>query len=329
MGHIFRCMAIANYMQSRFNTPVLFIVNDDEVVKSVMQDNNFGFEILDGNCLHEPELKGILIRIHSSEKLVALVDIKMDISSEIQLLQRRNIPVILMDNVTPVRFVADMNIYPVAHFDSSSLDWNGYCGKIVGGREWVPVAEPFLRLSRCLLPVNERKNILVTMGGADPNRITFQVMDALHDFDPAVCIQVVLGFAFSFKEEVYCKNRTLGNRFELIENTSRMAELMAGAGLAITALGTSIYELACMKVPTLVISNFKKDNLDESKLKQFESIVPLGYYKDLSSERLRQFANSLWKDTVKRLNMSECGGKVSDGRGTKRICLEIQRLQMG
>ncbi len=319
MGHLYRTMAIAEVAREELGLAVLFVRNEDSAMSTVLSRNSFESCVLEDSTLNPHRLESILARYAPDGNAVCVMDLKEDVSDEISMMKESGVPVLLLDNHTRARFHADMNIYPVAHFDSRGLQWEGYTGEHLWGRSWVPLSLRFIRVRSRLQRMEERKSLLVSMGGSDPNRVTLKVMDALRGFRGDALIRIVLGFSCRFAEEVHKKNKLLGNRFVIIEQASNIEELMLNAGLAITALGTTIYELAYLGVPTIVVSNYREDARDERELKRFGSIVPLGFYDDLSEEALKDSVETLWNTMEKRASMSEEGLAITDGRGAERI----------
>jgi spore coat polysaccharide biosynthesis predicted glycosyltransferase SpsG len=325
MGHLSRAMAVAEAARRQFGMRVLFLRNADQAVAEVLSRNAFDSVVIESGA--SPGSLGALLHERAAHKeSVCIIDSKEDLSGEILVMREQGISVLLLDNFTPARFRVSTNIYPVVHFDFRSLDWQGYAGEVLGGAAWVPLAERFAGARSSVRPLRERKALLVTMGGADPNRLTLKVMDALAGFRSDVAIRVVLGFSCTFVEEVRTRNRETGNRFTIVERADHMDELMRDAGLAVTALGTTIYELAYLGVPTMVISNYREDERDERELEKFGCVMPLGFHANLSVEHIRGTAQALWADTHKRNSMSELGLLLIDGLGAERVARKVQGL---
>ncbi|HVN25595.1 MAG TPA: glycosyltransferase [Syntrophorhabdales bacterium] len=319
MGHLYRTMAIAEAAAADSPMVVLFVHNDDVAVSTVLSKMPFQSCAVDDLSFAQDAVQHLLDRYAADKDAVCIIDSKEEMAGEIDVLQRSGIPVLLLDNHTRARLQADANIYPVAHFDSRSLTWNGYTGEHLSGKEWVPISRRFLKARSTLKPFAERNSLLVTLGGADPNRITLKVMEDLRGFNPDVPILVILGPACSFQEAVHKKNELLGHRFTVIEQATNMEELMSEAGLAITALGTSIYELAYLGVPTIIISNYREDEPSESELRRLGFASPLGFHADLSEAVIGNAVEGFWNDIKIRAAMSRIALQTIDGGGAERI----------
>ena len=123
------------------------------------------------------------------------------------------------------------------------------------GTEYVLLRKEFLKYSDWHrdIPKVARK-ILVTLGGSDPDNITFKIIEAVRtvEFD-GVEVKVVIGSANPHVDLLYETVNDLSN-FTLILNADNMPELMAWADVAISAGGSTCWELLFMEIPSLVIS---------------------------------------------------------------------------
>lgn len=326
MGHLMRCLSIAEVVREKNHLASIFVINDDESVKSIIKRKRFNLVVIDDNGLNQDSLMSVLSRPCTQHVDICLMDSKLDLTEEIKWLKEKGIPVLLVDNVTDARFLADVNIYPVAHFDHRGLNWEGYKGITFGGKDWVIIPARFIK-ARQVLDNRQRDKILVTFGGSDPNRITLKVMDALKTMAREVDFLIVLGPSCPFKGEAIEKNRKLGGIYTLIEGTDHMEELMVEAALGITALGTTIYEFLYMGIPVVVISNYMEDTPDENRLKELGCVIPLGYHKDLSEKTVYQTVDTIWRDKVGMAVMAEMALNTIDGLGAFRVADIIEKIR--
>ena len=191
--------------------------------------------------------------------------------------------VVLYDNATDARWLADKNVYPTPLFDPDDLDWTGYAGSVTGGWAETLLSESILNLKHKLNQI-EKKNILITFGGTDPNSITLMVMKACQDIDPVVPIQVVIGPAFAHRDAIVGLNTAMNNRFELIEGCDDLSYYIACATCVVTAVGTTIFEALYLETKCVIISNYTNDQCDEAKLKKIANTVVLGWFETVDAK---------------------------------------------
>lgn len=159
--------------------------------------------------------------------------------------------VYLMDDMGKKSYPVDGVINYNAFADKTYYE-NLYGGKkviLAIGSEYVPVRPQFMNVP---YEVREQvKEVLITTGGGDHDNIAAAVLEAIRRQD---ChYHVVVGqfnpyFSRWKQLEQECE------RIEVHHNVTDMASLMGQCDLAVTAGGTTIYELAAIGVPFLCFS---------------------------------------------------------------------------
>ena len=168
----------------------------------------------------------------------------------------------------------------------------------------------------------KRQKLLLTFGGTDPLELTLPFIKSLLEKGfPSEYLLVMVGFGVqNAKEiEVYCRQHTI----ECQIGVSQVSELMARSRFAISAAGGTLFELACMGVPThfIQVADNQKDALEEHTAlgwcssTDFISCVPnerLGLVDQVVSHVL-----SVWQtDLAERSHLArEC----VDGLGAERV----------
>jgi spore coat polysaccharide biosynthesis predicted glycosyltransferase SpsG len=84
---------------------------------------------------------------------------------------------VLIDNRTPGRFLADVNVYPCLKEHVQNLSWRGYQGKVYIGEEYFPVREGILKCQ--LQKVCDK--VIINFGATDPYGVTERVLEVLGD----------------------------------------------------------------------------------------------------------------------------------------------------
>jgi len=113
--------------------------------------------------------------------------------------------------------------------------------------------------------------------------------------------------------------RPFGERVRVHRDTSRMGQLMAEAGLAVSAAGTTTAELAAIGAPAVLVTI--ADNQDEAA-RQSEALgwcaLVDGRAPD-AADRIAAVALALWADPPRRVAMAERLAGIVDGQGAVRI----------
>lgn len=109
----------------------------------------------------------------------------------------------------------------------------------------------------------------------------------------------------------------------LIDNARNMPELMAWADMAISAGGSTCWELSFMGLPTLVTILTENQRTIAEGLEEAEAAVNLGWYYNLSLMKITRKLKELATDADTRMQMSQRGRSLVDGKGVERVLREV------
>ncbi len=300
------------------NLPVSFLVNDDPSAVQWISDRGFEWRVVDMNAD---------TNARETKDAIVLIDSKKPVERLVESLKQNGCMVVLIDNVTVARLQADVVIYPTATF-VNGLRWDGFSGRLYHGAEYIPLSESYIE-ARKHLPGAETVppyQVLVTMGGSDPNGLTKRVVSALVGFREDVRLTVVIGPAFPRDVQIESAERRGLAATRFLRNVHNLAPLLAESHIVVTAVGTTIYEAAFIGVPSVVIGNYASDEEDVARIERLGIGVGLGYFEDVDDARLRDAVASLVVDAARHRRMSNQGRSLIDGRGASRIVAIIQQL---
>lgn len=159
------------------------------------------------------------------------------------------------------------------------------------------------------------RNVLVTLGGTDPDNVTSTVIEWLIGLD--VEAKVVVSGSNPRCEILRAKIARMKN-IELIVDTNIMPELMAWADVAVAAGGTTSWELAFMGLPCLLLE------LAENQSSVVNSLDAHGIACKTKPETVAPALASLLADSDRRQFMSQRGRQLIDGRGGGRVVARLQ-----
>lgn len=270
LGHVMRCLSIADALRKR-GAQVLFFVADENA-RSVIEAR--GIEVI---CLGSD-----------------WQNLEAEFETLKEELLKRNVSFLLIDtySVTPAYFEAlrkvvktgyvddlnafDMNVDVLINYSVYAEDM-GYEKKVgttyLLGTRYAPLREQFQK--RNLAPQTGEKRILVLSGGTDPYHMTETVPQAilhtksLDDYQ----IMVVIG-AYATPNEELLKT----GRVTFYQNVTNMAGLMREAQMAVSAGGSTLYELCACQIPTVTYA-FVDNQL--GNVEKFDALGVMPYAGDL------------------------------------------------
>lgn len=168
----------------------------------------------------------------------------------------------------------------------------------------------------------EVEDILITVGGSDPNNLTREILSCVKDLQYK--FHVVIGPSFNYIDEFEDYEDKLDN--VKLYFHANMKNLMEECDIAISACGSTLYELSALGVPTIgVIVADNQINIAKS-MEEKELILNLGNSQDLTKERLIYKLNELINNYELRKIMSKKQQKFIDKHGVLKLANEINKL---
>jgi len=170
------------------------------------------------------------------------------------------------------------------------------------------------------------QRVLVTLGGGDFNNPTLNVIQALQRVDVSgLETIVVIGASNSYTSALEAAIRQSQIPIRLIRDAKNMPELIAWADVAVSAAGTTIWELLFFGTPSLVLISATNQRYVAEQIGSEGIGESLGSVETLSVDTLAETIARLLRDQVLRAKMSKRGKKLVDGIGVTRIISEIHR----
>jgi len=164
------------------------------------------------------------------------------------------------------------------------------------------------------------KKVLVTMGGSDPDNVTLKVIRALAQIDiPGLEAVVVVGPANQHKEILRYAAKTSPLPIRLVENAANMPELMAWADIAVSAGGSTVWELLFLGVPIIMVMLAENQKGIIDGLSKITIAKKLGCSDEITVEKIAWVMQDLAHSRERRVFMSARGRQTVDGYGVARI----------
>jgi len=168
------------------------------------------------------------------------------------------------------------------------------------------------------------EDILLTLGGMDDSNNTMKILRNLKTLRQR--IHVVLGNAFnkSVINEVYKFSEEYKNIY-LYENAS-MSELMKKCDIAISACGSTIYELCAMNVPSIGIIVADNQRNVAKLMKEEKIILDTIEIKQLESNKILELVELLINDNIIRQEIKNKANDIVNLYGAEKLAESIEKL---
>lgn len=305
-GHVARCSSVYQAFLERDIVPN-FIINGDESVSSILDNIEFNLcnWITDVSFLNSTDI--VII-----DSYIADVELYDEISKKVSLM-------VCFDDNNRLNYPSGIVINGLIGADCLNYSQDNI--KYLLGSKFTPLRYDFWNIPK--LKINDDiKHILITMGGNDLRNLSPKILELLNKEFPNINKKVVIAESFRNVSEI----ESVKNDFtELIYSPSskEMLNTMSNVDLAISASGQTLYELACVGVPTIAIGIIEnqKDNIKNWQNVGFIEYAGCWNDKGIFKNILEkiQFLNDKHIRDEKLLNVT----KIIDGKGSLRIVKEI------
>jgi len=240
-------------------------------------------------------------------------------------LQRLGTRIALIDDHgTRDRYDADVVINPNIFASAEMYPRKDPATELLVGLRFALIRREFRKIERSSQHLRSKRNLLVTLGGSDPDNVTLAVLEALdtiaaQDFE----ITVICGAANEHSATLEGAARRLRKPVRLLKNVRDMGEVLACADMAISAPGASATEFAAVGVPVLLITMAENHARTGEEFAARGFAVSLGWWNQMTVAELAAHLKAFLKDDAGRARNSELAAQHIDTFGADRI---VERL---
>jgi len=174
--------------------------------------------------------------------------------------------------------------------------------------------------------LDQPRNILITMGGADPARISLTILKAIQNDEVLNHKNVKIIAGSLFKEDYKTEINKIVNSnkcWSLVSDVQDLSQHFAWCDFCITTTGLTKYELAKTRTPAILVAHSKEADQNNKAFNLLDVSHYIGYINNLESEKIRSEICSFVKNFELRKNIWENASKIENGKGVEFIVNEI------
>lgn len=326
-GHLMRCLSVAQALKER-KLPVLFAVADEnsaQLLRSFMAgEEEFPVICLDTDYRKPAaELDRLCAAILENNIGCVLIDSYFVTPSYLAGLQRAA-KTAYIDDIYSFDYPADL----IINYDAAPpADFYKNCTYKLLGLSYTPLRKQFRGLHPKVRP--QVKDILISTGGTDPCGVAERLVGRLLCLPGKQDIRyhILAGpmhsgrAALKLLEEKHPEIR-------LYEQVSDMAALICRCDLAVSAAGTTLYELCAAGVPAVSFTMADNQLAGARDMERFAGIPYVGDARTTSDfiEKLAKAIFSLSSCYDKRFSLAHSMHQMVDGNGSARIAEGLEKL---
>lgn len=300
MGHIMRTLVLAKELS--FKNEIFYICTYNT-------ENQTGIEEIQRNGFKVYVIKENILDVLSNINVDMLITDSYDVDEKYFIDTAKMVKyTAYIDDVNSFNYPVDL----VINQNINAEDFNYNQKYKLLGLKYLMLRHEFRNLPQKYIS-KQVKNIMITMGGSDPVEFTRLIIEWIKDLN--FNFHVIIGP--SFKEPDYFKNICSDNiKFYF---SPKMTDVMAKCDLAVSASGSSIYELLASGVPCLSTIIAENQFNISRKLEEINIAENLGWYYNLNKCDFKNSISALCNNYELRKQRSIDGQKFVDGLGAGRI----------
>ena len=321
-GHIMRCLAVASGLKAS-GTECIFIVADDNS-ESLLSAG--GFRIINLHSVWN-DLDGEIskmIDVIESQKIDRLIVDTYFVTEKYLSALEEVCRVIYIDDLNafryPVSVLINYNLY--AQDIPYSKIYAGTDTRLLIGPKYTPLRSEFQNIKPHFR--ENVKKILITAGGVDTYNAAGEILRRVagDDFFDGIEFHVVAGRLNNHIAELESLSEKYPNVI-IHKSVQRMSELMCDCDVAVTAGGSTMYELCACGVPSICFSWADNQVMGVDAFSKSGLMIGAGDIRKDSKKCIKAVVDGLktyCEDSEMRVRDGNRLMGIVDGEGVRRIC---------
>ena len=320
MGHIYQSCGLARAMEEEVGAEVRFLVPDHPEGLNKLREWNLDIVEVPRHLADKKKISHIGDLLSASGVDVVIMDVLESSPVLMEYFRKQATCLVSLDDIGPGRDFADLLInvihHPPRNAQASYVEINDL--------NYVILRESFhLAHKRAKEIPNRAHRILVSQGGSDTFGGIIELAKALATLPCDVEVILLVGSAFRHEAELERAVQPTGRSFTVLRDVEDMAGLMQCCDLAITGVGKTVFELAAVGVPFVMVTEEPRELETANIVAQHVLCENLELRAEVGAENIALTIEKLVDDRDQREAMSRSGKATVDGRGAWRTARVI------
>jgi CMP-N-acetylneuraminic acid synthetase len=314
-GHIYRMLLLANRL---LDHAVHFFL-DEEQTKAVSMVRNAFYPFTAAPRSDLPDL----MEAHHPD--IVVLDILDTSAEEVLFFKRHRRFVVSFEDLGPG--IEHANLVINALYDASTPHPH-----VVSGPDYYCLRAEFSHTAPRELSQAVRK-IVISFGGSDPTNVTHRAVTVLRDFvvRTGACLTIILGLGYPEEAEKSLRaaiaELAYGPSVEIKRHVQSMAREFKEADLVLTSCGRTMYEVASLGVPAILIAQNMRETHHVFGHAE-NGFVNLGLGAELSDSRLAEAVREVAESFERRSEMRKRMLSYDFRKGLDRVArLILERYE--
>lgn len=310
-GHIMRCLSIADALRG-LGEPVRFILADEQAV-SLLKQRGYDAIVLHTQWNHMDEELSVLSQVIRNEHIDKLLIDSYRVTQRYLAELSKLVTTVYIDDLNLFEYPVDAVICYANYWKKFQYKINDKRTTYLLGMKYVPLKQAFWNCEAKIIS-EKANNLLILTGGSDPFNVTEQILDSIDTYQFQT-IDVICGI-YNTNYNKFVKKYENNNNIKFHQAVNNIEQYMKNADIAISAGGTTLYELCAIGTPAISFL-FADNQLDN--VRQFQEDGLIDYAGDARMDditgAINQYLTRYRDDFELRKEKSEKMQKMVDGKG--------------
>ena len=316
MGHVFRSLMLAHEIA---NHKVLFLcTKESELAAASIAARDYRTTIQKG------ELWEDVLALSPDLVINDMLDTSRDYMEH---LKAAHIPVVNFEDEGPGSVLADQVVNALYEERQGEPHETESHSRFLYGHRYFCLRDEFLQARpNAFRP--EPRCVLITFGGTDVADFTRQTLDVIEPFcrEHGIAIRIVSGPGYAHRDELVHRLKELANpliRFEYATNV--MSRMMEDVDLAVCSAGRTVYELAHMRIPAIVLAQHERE-ARHTFARARNGFAYMGVMREFRPKRLEKVFVSLLSDPEHRKGLYQRQNRIHFEKNKSKVVSGILKL---
>tara|TARA_B100000686_G_scaffold229499_1_gene236880 strand:- start:8 stop:1627 length:1620 start_codon:yes stop_codon:yes gene_type:complete len=310
MGHIYRALSLAHEITDH---EIIFVTEaDHHHAVSELADHDYRLEVYSPDSISDD-----LIRLEPDLVVNDILDTSADYVSA---LRDAEIQVVNFEDLGPGALIASATfneLYDRPQIDGDNLYW---------GNSYFFVRDEFAEASPC--PYRDTpRSLLLTFGGTDQHDLTQKLLEVVSTpcREHNVHISIVTGPGYNHYDQLKADIAGEPN-ISLTHATGVISKIMENADIAITSNGRTVYEMAHMNIPAIVVPQHQREKTHSFACEENGFIALEAYCEGNTERAVLSSLEKLLNDSAYRKTLFDRVSKFDFSQNKRRVINIIEEL---
>lgn len=281
LGHIYNCLGLANEILEH---KITFLLD---------KKSHLGYEVIKSyNYTAILQTKNILTELSDLNPDLIINDVLDTSITYMSELKKMNCPIVNIEDLGEGANMADIVINAI--YPEKEKKQNHYFGPA-----YFCAREEFYYHPDKI--INETvKSILISFGGVDPNNYTKKILDSIYPYcvENNITINVVCGIGYTKYDTIQAFDKVNIHR-----NVKNISDYFHNADIVFSSAGRTIYELAILKTPTIVLAQNERELTHFFAYEEF-GFINMGLGTEVNNDKILSTFSEYTSNHSHRIEMS-------------------------